>query len=267
MRRVFVSGTGPEVGDRLTLDEATARHVRVLRLERGEEITLVDDAGAAWLGRIVALGRHEVTVDVTAAIEIPDIESPLRVTVAQGLARGARMEEVIRHGCELGVAAFVPVLCTRSTRRSGNVDRWRTIARDAARQSGRSLAPTVAEVVAFDAFVGMSQYSRKLMLDLPGPSATPLPRVLTEIESEFESEIEPVSGSEIESESEFESEIEPASGLSLLVGPEGGLTPEERRCALDAGYLPVSMGPRVLRTETAALAAVAALQAALGDWG
>jgi len=240
MRRFFVPAIIASAGERLTLDDASARHARVLRLARGTEIAVVDEQGGSWRGRIVELDRRGAIVEVVERTEDPGVESPLRLTLAQGLARGAKMEEVIRHGCELGVSAIVPLLCARSTWRSGNVERWRAIARDAARQSGRAVCPPVADILAFDEFVATPFAAHKLLLALPGPDAIPLPHAITE--------------------------VPPGAEVALLVGPEGGLPAEERQAALDAGYVPVSMGPRVLRTETAALAAAAALQATLGDW-
>jgi len=238
MRRFFVAAADLATGQLLELDPGGARHAHVLRLERGDEVTVVDPGGHAWRTRIVRRDRRATVVEVLAPLDVPDLESHLRITVAQGLARGARMEEVIRHGCELGVAAFAPLLCSRSTRRSGNVERWRTIARDAARQCGRTVVPVVHDVIPVAEFVASRAGGVRLLLAPPGPEIRPLPAVISELEPE----------------------------ITLLVGPEGGFTPAERSSALAAGYLPASMGPRTLRTETAALAAVAALQAALGDW-
>jgi len=202
----------------------------------GAEIVLFDGRGGAWLGRVESVGRRDMQVFVQQEMADPGIESPLRITVAQGLARGARMEQVIRHGTELGVAGFVPVICERSTRRKGSEERWRTIARDAARQSGRTVVPSVAELVVLARLLERPTPALRLVLDTR--DAAPLRDVVTG----------------------------QVDDVVLLVGPEGGLSNAELRAAVTAGFRAVSLGPRVLRTETAALAAVAALQFSHGDW-
>ncbi len=234
-RRFFVP-RAPVIGETLALDDESSRHARVLRLAAGAEVVLFDGAGGAWAGRVSTAGRRETRVLVEQALVDAGVESPLKITVAQGLARGARMEQVLRHGTELGVSAFIPVVCERSTRRKDHGDRWRAIARDAARQCGRTVVPTVADGMELEALLALPAEYPRLVLD---------PRDACSLQATVPSE---------------------PGHILLLVGPEGGLSDREIGAAVEAGFQAVSLGPRILRTETAALAAVAALQFAHGDW-
>ncbi len=238
VRRFFVDPMPPE-GAAAPLGDAERKHARVLRLERGAAVELFDGRGASRAAVVESIGRDGLTVRAGAPMAAPAAESPLRVTVAQGLCRGARMDEVVRHGTELGVVAFVPVRFRRSTRRDGNLDRWRAIARDAARQSGRSVVPGVSPVLDLDGLLAGGFAGSRLLLHPPGEGVAPL----------------------------AEGVDADADAVELVVGPEGGLEPGEVDAALRRGYRRVSLGPRILRTETAGLAAVAALQALRGDLG
>ncbi len=223
----------------MALGGAERRHARVLRLERGAEVELFDGRGGVWGGTVADVTRDGLDVRVGVRRPAMAAESPLSLTVVQGLCRGAPMDEVVRHGTELGVAGFVPVRFHRSTRRNGNLDRWRAIARDAARQCGRGVVPRVEEICAFDEFLSRAPAGLRLLLHPPGEGICPLGAL---------------AAGEIRA-------------VSVVVGPEGGLEHAEVRAALDGGIRAVSLGPRILRTETAGLAAVAALQAQYGDLG
>ncbi len=234
LRRLHVP-VAPREGEVVVLAREQARHARVLRLQPGDPLELFDGEGGAWDGRVERAGRQELAVRVGARRDDAGVESPLAITLLQGLARGARMEQVIRHGTELGVARIVPVACRRSTHRDGNLARWRTLAREGARQCGRARVPVVDDVAELAAVLRDPPDGTRVLLS--GPDAPPLPAVLPS----------------------------PCDAVVLLVGPEGGLAPEERRAAERAGFAPASLGPRVLRTETAGLAALAALAVLRGD--
>lgn len=237
-RRFFAPGP-LRAGATVTLDDVAARHVRVLRLAVGDAIVLFDGQGHAHAGRLESIRRQAVQARVLDPVDTPDVESPLKITVAQGLARGPRIEQVVQHGCELGVAAFVPVRCGRSQPGHANVERWRTVAREAARQCGRALIPDVAEPIGLADLLADPPDGLRLVLHVADEGGRCLRDVL-------DGDVRDV---------------------LLLVGPEGGLAPAEADAAIAAGFLPVNLGPRTLRTETAALAAVAAMQFAVGDWG
>lgn len=238
-RRFFVPPS-PTPGDLVPLGDAERRHARVLRLAEGDAVELFDGLGGAWEARVQAISRDGLEVVVGPATQsVIALESPLSLTLAQGLARGSRMDEVIRHGTELGVRHFQPVRFHRSTRRAGNLERWRSIARDAARQCGRSVVPDVGEVVDLGTFLEQAGRGWLCLLQPPGEGVLPLSEALP--------------GSIVEA--------------TLVVGPEGGLDADEIAATRRAGYAGVSLGPRVLRTETAGLAVVAAIQALRGDLG
>jgi 16S rRNA (uracil1498-N3)-methyltransferase len=241
LRRIFADQPLRD-GAAITLAGDAANHVlRVLRLRRGDLLVLFDGSGRDYDGEITGLGRDRVTVKVRASRDI-HAESPLEVTLLQGICRGQRMDTVIQKATELGVARIHPLLANRSVVRldEDRADRkhehWQRVAVAAAEQSGRSRIPAVAEPATFEAAIAAAaDIPTRLMLD---PSGAALRTIAL------------------------------ATGpLGLLIGPEGGLTDEERRLAEHGGFRPVRLGPRILRTETAPLAALAVLQFLAGDLG
>jgi 16S rRNA (uracil1498-N3)-methyltransferase len=240
LTRVYVDAT-LATGARVALAGPAAAHVRrVLRLEAGDALTLFNGDGLDYPSRIASSGRDAVEVEVlgTAAARA---ESPLAITLVQGIARAERMDLVVQKATELGVAAIVPVVTARSVVRldAGNRDRktahWRAIAIAACEQCGRAKIPAIAEAGSLASRV-----------DVPSGSRL---RILLSLDAEASIALAAAGATEIE----------------LLVGPEGGLEDAERRAALDAGYRGCRLGPRVLRSETAAIAAIAVLQAIRGD--
>lgn len=232
-------------GTSLTLPEAAARHAgRVLRLRVGDPLTLFDGAGGEYAARITALERSEVVVEVLAHSPC-ERESPLPVTLVQALQSGDKMDLTVQKAVELGVARIVPVLSRRSVvrlegeRAARRVEHWRGVVASACEQCGRNRLPAVDELAALERWLERPPDAgvRRLML---APGATTTLAALPP----------PVAGERIE----------------LLIGAEGGLAPEEMRAAALAGFVAVRLGPRVLRTETAGLAALAALQCLWGDF-
>jgi 16S rRNA (uracil1498-N3)-methyltransferase len=226
---------------RTTLYGTAASHVaRVLRLRSGDDVALFNGDGWEHRGRIGALRHGEVDVELLSSVGgAPD--SPLRVTLLQGVARGERMDLVIQKATELGVARIVPVLAARSVVRldgrqaQRKLEHWQAVAIAACEQSGRSRLPAMESPVPLEqALTRVPSQDRRFTLS-PG-AATPLAALEGGTQS-----------------------------VSLLVGPEGGLTEAELGLATGAGFEPRSLGPRILRTETAALAALAVLQAVGGD--
>lgn len=222
-------------------DEAAHHASKVLRLAPGDVICLFDGHGGEWLGR---LGRAGKTV--TAHLEqFDDIEreAPVAVTLVQGLPAADKMDWIVQKGVELGVAAFQPVVARRSViRLSGErmerrVAHWRAVATSACEQCGRNRLPEVGLLVDLPQFLAGPAAQNALRLVL-APGAE---RRLTEVPR-------------------------PAGVVTLLVGPEGGFEAGELAAATSAGFLPVSLGPRVLRTETAGVAALAAMMALWGDF-
>ena len=229
-------------GTEVALPREAAHHAaRVLRLSTGSRVTLFDGNGgecSAELRRID--GRGVIArVDTCQAIER---ESPLAITLIQGVAAGDRMDYAIRKATELGVTAIVPVATARSVSRIDadraprRVERWRQIAVAACEQCGRNRLPAIHAPCDLRAW--LREPSNAALRLLPMPEA----------------------GMGL---SQF---ARPEGAIDLLVGPEGGLAAEESDAALVAGFRPVRLGPRILRTETVAPAALAALNALWGDW-
>ncbi|HUN76134.1 MAG TPA: 16S rRNA (uracil(1498)-N(3))-methyltransferase [Steroidobacteraceae bacterium] len=225
------------------LEGAAANHIRrVLRLAPGDAVTLFDGSGGEYEARIEGLRKDAVMVAVGPHRAVQR-ESPLALTLVQGVSRGERMDLVVQKATELGVRRIVPVLTERTVVRldaaqaDSRLRHWRAVAVGACEQCGRNIVPEVAPPLALPQFLRAAAAddprSARVVL-LPGGSL----RVR---------------------------DLDRVSGLTLLIGPEGGLAELEQRAAADAGFRALSLGPRVLRTETAAIASLAAIQQHLGD--
>ena len=240
LTRVYVEAP-LEPNAHVTLSGSAAGHLtRVLRLGPGAAVTLFNGQGGEYLASIERVQRSEVTVAVGAHESI-ERESPFPLTLAQGVSRGERMDLVVQKATELGVARLVPVLTERSIVRldEEQSDRksshWRAVAIAACEQCGRNRLPEVALPMQLREFLRQpAEDSVRLLLS---PSAT----------------------------RRIEDVPRPASGVTVLIGPEGGLSDAEQEDALAAGFTAVNLGPRVLRTETAAIAALTLLQRQFGD--
>ena len=226
----------------LSLDRDSAHYVsRVLRARVGDTVTLFDGSGAEYPARIAALGRHEVQLVPGAAVDVAR-ESPLDLHLAQGLSRGDRMDTVVQKATELGVRRILPfatefsVVRLDAERAAKKQRHWQAVAHSACEQCGRNRPPVVAAPSEFSDLLATEARNDTLCLLLQ-PGATESLRELPR----------------------------PSGRVLVLVGPEGGFSPTEQQQALAAGCIPVSFGPRVLRTETAALAALAVMQALWGD--
>jgi 16S rRNA (uracil1498-N3)-methyltransferase len=225
----------------LALPEAAAHHAaRVLRLRSGDAVTLFNGTGGEYAARITAIGKHDVTVAIERHDPV-ERESPLQVTLVQAVSSGERMDLTIQKAVELGVSRIVPVESERSVvrlkgeRAEKRVAHWRQVVISACEQCGRNRIPEVGMISALDVWLAAEGDAQRWVL-LPGADTAlrDLPR--------------------------------PDKPVELLVGPEGGFTDTEADAARRAGYQPVRLGPRVLRTETAAPALLAAVQALWGDF-
>lgn len=240
LTRVYVDAP-LAAGTQITLLGNAASHVtRVLRLRIGQALTLFNGLGGEHLGSIDQAHGGEVTVSVGehAAIER---ESPFPLTLAQGISRGERMDLVVQKTTELGVSRLVPLLTERSVVRldAQQADRkfnhWRAVAIAACEQCGRNRLPAVALPTHFRDFLRQSASGSTRLLLSP------------------------------EASQRIEDVPRPERGATVLIGPEGGLSDEEQQDALAAGFIAVRLGPRILRTETAAIAALTLLQREFGD--
>lgn len=229
-------------GIELALPEAAAAHlVRVLRLGVGDACVLFDGGGKDYAAKVVAIGKREVRISVGEATAVA-AESPLRIVLLQGIARGEKMDLILQKATELGVSEVRPLSSQRSevkldeTRAAKRLAHWQSVVVAACEQSGRAVVPPVLAPATLSAVLAaLPAGGLRLILDPVGSLSL--------------STLQP----------------EPAQPVLLAVGPEGGWSPRDRDELHAAGFDGLRLGPRVLRTETAGLAAIAALQARFGD--
>ena len=244
MIRLHVPGMALAAGATVALDGDRHHYLsRVLRVRDGAPIELFAGDGRVHVGAVAAVDRRAVTVRLDS--ERPGLAlSPLRVIVLQSLLRGSRLELVVQKATELGVAELRLVECARCVARRPGTERLRrlrTIAEEAAEQCGRAeVPPLLAPLPLVEAFRALPAEGRRLVL-WEDARHVPLAGAL---------------GTGLEGEP-----------LTLLCGPEGGLDAGEVDAAREAGFRVVGLGPRVLRAETAPIAALAVLQYARGDLG
>jgi 16S rRNA (uracil1498-N3)-methyltransferase len=234
---------GIDAGGQCELRGEQAHYLaRVLRLQAGASVTLFDGRGGEYPASVVSVAKHAVGLAAGPRQEI-DRESPLEVRVAQAISSGERMDLTVQKAVELGAASIQPLSTERAVvhldaeRARKRVAHWQAIAESACAQCGRNVVPQIAPVMTYAAWLGSLGEDGALRLML-APAAA---RRLHELQR-------------------------PAGAIWLLCGPEGGLAESERLAAEHAGFRAVKLGPRVLRTETAALAALAAMQALWGDF-
>ena len=233
------------VGQVVTLPETPAHHARdVLRLVAEDQVTLLNGLGGEYTARLTLVSRKLVQAEVRAYSE-RNAESPFGLCVAQSLATGDKMDWIVEKTIELGATRVIPVAAERSVlrlkpeRAARRVAHWQAIARAACEQCGRNRLAQIEPVVALDAYLADTKPAIGLKLML-----SPVADLV------------------------FRNIPAPAHGtaIHLLIGPEAGLSDVEEARARAAGFEAVSLGPRVMRTETAALAALAAIHARWGDF-
>ncbi len=223
-----------------SLPDNIVRHIHVLRLNTGDNIALFNGTGSDFDATLQTIGKRHAECHIHAQRQ-PENESPLAITLVQAISSGERMDFTLQKSVELGVRAICPIISERCVvRLSGEradkrVQRWQDIVIAACEQSGRSIVPTVLPVVSFSDYLRQMPPELHLMMSLR--RATTL------------------------------RDIAPApQTLRLMIGPEGGWTPAEEQAAQAAGVHAITLGKRVLRTETASLAAMAAMQVLWGDF-
>jgi 16S rRNA (uracil1498-N3)-methyltransferase len=228
------------VGSQISLDDDAAHYVRsVLRLKQDQQIILFNGEGGEFSGRFSEVSRKSVRVAIDAFID-RDVESPLKVILGMGISRGDRMDWAVQKAVELGVNHLTPLTTERCVikfnddKKQQRHQHWQHIIQHAAEQSGRTRPPALGEISPLSQWVNQQQ-GLKVFLD---PYAE---HCLADLQPENQQ-------------------------LTLLSGPEGGFSDQEREIAKAAGFVPVRMGARILRTETAVLAALSAVQSLWGDF-
>jgi 16S rRNA (uracil1498-N3)-methyltransferase len=228
------------IGQTIELPAAAAHHaVRVVRLAVGDALTLFDGTGGEYAATLVRVERNDVAARVDSFDPV-ERESPFSVTLAQAIAANDAMDYAVRKAVELGVTALQPLVTERSAplpsgeRGDKRLAHWRGIAVAACEQCGRNRIPPVAAPAPWKEWLAAWKGAGVVLIPGATTSLAALPR--------------------------------PAPPIAIAVGPEGGFTEREIDAACATGWQAVSLGPRVLRTETAAAAALAAVQALWGDW-
>ena len=240
MTRLYFPGTIADHGECHVAAPQAHHVIHVLRLQPGAALILFDGRGVEFPALIKRIDKSGLTLTVSGHRAVSR-ESPLRVVLAQGVSSGERMDYTVQKCVELGVSAIQPLITQRSVvrlnaeRAEKRVAHWQAIAASACEQCGRNLLPEVLPV---------QPLMKWLVTPAPGTRYLLSPRAATGLRDL----------------------ARPAEGVTLLVGPEGGWNAEETTAAHGAGFTPLTLGPRVLRTETAAAAALAAMQALWGDF-
>jgi 16S rRNA (uracil1498-N3)-methyltransferase len=228
-------------GSVVDLPDAVAHHLHVVRQQAGDELVLFNGDGGQARARLVEIGKRRASAEVLA-LDAVDVELPFRVTLAQGLPEGTKMDWIVEKAVELGATGIVPLAAQRSVvRLSGErADKrrahWQGVVVSASEQCGRNRLAAVQPIQEFQRWLGQDADGGVRILLSPRADASLAAWT----------------------------RATPARDVTLLVGPEGGFTDQEEDAARAAGALALSMGPRVLRTETAGLAALAILAA---GWG
>ena len=238
-------------GASLVLPANASRHVQVLRLQPGAPITLFDGRGGEWAAEVLEMGRKSVTVRLLSHAPI-EREAGCRVTLAPGMPANERMDALVEKATELGVAALQPLVCERSVlrlageRAERKAAHWQAIAVAACEQSGRNRVPPVGPAMTF------REWLARQAVD-----PTPTTRLLLSLDADARGLIDTLTAVRVGVLAGA-----PAGGpVQVLSGPEGGLSPAEAAAARAAGFLPVSLGARVLRADTAPLALLAIVAA------
>ena len=229
------------LGQNICLDKNPSHHlIRVLRAKKGTEIILFNGDGCEYLAEILDENSKQCQLNITQKTKIEN-ESSLNITLLQGISRGDRMDTCIQKSTELGVQTIIPILCQRTggnlkgERAEKKLNHWQQIAISASEQSGRCVIPMIKPAINFSQAVQTITSNHKIIL---APDA----------------------------EKSISSIPEPSNNICILVGPEGGFTQDEIQLATDNNFISISLGPRILRTETAGPACIATAQTLWGDF-
>ena len=246
--RHFYLDSSPTINSVVTIQESEAHHIKnVLRLKPGDTIKLFDGTGFEYGAVIKEMSAAEVKVEIRSRVRAT-LGSGVQIMVAQAFLKEKKMDELVRKLCELGVARWIPFFSRRAIARpdanrlAGRSRRWHRIAAEALKQCRRPNLPEIATALSFDEVL---DFSKTCDLSIVF----------------WENEAAPLRSS-IESD-----EKHPVKKILLMLGPEGGFTQQEVEMAKHSGFVVAGLGPRILRAETATLAACAIVQYLFGDMG
>ncbi len=245
MPKFLICPDDPIKNNGVTITGQDARHMaKILRLKAGDTVALTNGHGMDYTGRILESSPKEVTIEILNSQESVS-ESPLRLTVCSAMLKHQNMDLVIKHLTQLGVHHWIPFFCTRSVplpdakALAKRLDRWQAIAAESIKQCQRSRLPEVKNPLTFDQVLEQSA-SHDIKIAFWEASGTPLDRLSF-------------------------GAVRPDSRVIVLIGPEGGFTPQEIVEAKAQGFVSCRLGPRILRAETAAISACTLIQHLLGD--
>jgi 16S rRNA (uracil1498-N3)-methyltransferase len=236
----FYCDTPLEAGLSVDLPEAVAHHLHVLRLQPGAELRLFNGDGAEYVAQLDSVAKRRAGVSIKARVA-RDVELPYQITLVQALPEASKMDWIIEKAVELGVAAIQPLAAQRCVvrlageRAEKKLAHWQGVIVAASEQCGRNRLARLAPVDDFHGWIAQQDMHKRILLS---------PRADDSLAAW--------------------ARHQPPQALSLMIGPEGGFTPQEEDAAMAQGALALSMGPRILRTETAGMAAAAALAALWG---
>ncbi len=229
------------VGITITLEESPSRHIsQVLRLHPGDKLSLFNGDGQRYSAQLQRCSKQKVEAEIVSVTKNQS-EPPLHFTLALGISKGERMDYALQKAVELGISCFIPLFTERTVvklkgeRLERRLTHWQKVAIAACEQSGRNSIPSIEPAQQFDDWIVKAEQETRLILH---PNATQSLSMLPA----------------------------PNGSVLLLIGPEGGLSKNEIAAAETNGFTPVRLGPRILRTETAPIAALAAMQMLWGDF-
>lgn len=232
-----------QLGSTVKLSTNAAAHAtRVLRLNAGDTLALFNGDGLDYDCELISVKKSEVLAKVNSSTALNN-ESPLQITLLQGISSGDRMDFTIQKAVELGVTKIVPIKTARSlVKLNGNraekrLEHWKNIIISACEQSGRAVVPEIIAPISLSSWLSANSQEKQLRITLDPIAATSMNKL-----------------------------DKPSDTIELLIGAEGGLTDEELKLAHQHSFTGVQLGKRILRTETAALAAITAMQTLWGDF-
>ncbi|TVO66625.1 16S rRNA (uracil(1498)-N(3))-methyltransferase [Spiribacter aquaticus] len=237
--RLHVTGI-PPVGEVIDLPDTAVRHIQARRLRSGDGLVLFDGSGGEYTARIEVLEKRRAQARIEA-FSAREAEAPVGVTLLQGISKGERMDYSMQKAAELGAARIIPVISARcvvrldAERWAKKQRHWQAVVVAACEQCGRNRIPAVEKPCALD----------EALATVAG-----LPGVIFDTEGDRAAQ-----------------DLEPTAELATLIGPEGGLAPDEIQRVADLGWHRIRLGPRILRSDTAPVAALAVIQTVIGDLG